>query len=39
MGELRLASLPENGLLLVDSAPLIYVLEDHPELLRFPICI
>lgn len=23
--------LPENALLLVDSAPIIYVLEDHPE--------
>lgn len=32
MGPLSLEGLPENALLLVDSAPIIYVLEDHPEL-------
>jgi len=26
--------LPENALLLIDSAPIIYVLEDHPELAK-----
>jgi len=29
---MSLAGLPENALLLVDSAPIIYVLEDHTEL-------
>ncbi len=29
---MSLEGLPENALLLVDSAPIIYVLEDHPEL-------
>ena len=32
MEPLSLGGLPENALLLVDSAPIIYVLEDHPEL-------
>jgi predicted nucleic acid-binding protein len=32
MGSLSLEGLPENALLLVDSAPIIYVLEDHPDL-------
>jgi len=32
MEPVSLAGLPENALLLVDSAPIIYVLEDHPEL-------
>ena len=32
MGPLSLEGLTENALLLVDSAPIIYVLEDHPEL-------
>jgi predicted nucleic acid-binding protein len=32
MGPLSLEGLPENALLLVDSAPIIYVLEDHPDL-------
>jgi predicted nucleic acid-binding protein len=31
MGPLSLEGLPENALLLVDSAPIIYVLEDHSE--------
>jgi predicted nucleic acid-binding protein len=31
MEPVSLAGLPENPLLLVDSAPIIYVLEDHPE--------
>jgi len=32
MGPIRLEGLPENALLLVDSAPIIYVLEEHAEL-------
>ncbi|HXS21878.1 MAG TPA: PIN domain-containing protein [Steroidobacteraceae bacterium] len=32
MEPVSLEGLPENALLLVDSAPLIYVLEGHPEL-------
>jgi predicted nucleic acid-binding protein len=32
MEPVSLDGLPENSLLLVDSAPIIYVLEDHPEL-------
>jgi predicted nucleic acid-binding protein len=32
MGPVSLEGLPENALLLVDSAPIIYVLEDHPDL-------
>jgi predicted nucleic acid-binding protein len=32
MGSVSLEGLPENALLLVDSAPIIYVLEDHPDL-------
>ncbi|MHB8812763.1 MAG: type II toxin-antitoxin system VapC family toxin [Steroidobacteraceae bacterium] len=32
MEPVSLEGLPENALLLVDSAPIIYVLEDHPEL-------
>jgi predicted nucleic acid-binding protein len=32
VGTVSLEGLPENALLLVDSAPIIYVLEDHPEL-------
>ena len=31
MESVSLEGLPENALLLVDSAPIIYVLEDHPE--------
>ncbi len=31
MGPVSLEGLPENALLLVDSAPIIYVLEDHPD--------
>lgn len=32
MEPVSLEGLPENALLLVDSAPIIHVLEDHPEL-------
>jgi len=32
MGPLSLAGLPEHALLLVDTAPIIYVLEGHPDL-------
>jgi predicted nucleic acid-binding protein len=32
MGPLEFADLPEGALLLIDSAPIIYFLEDHPEL-------
>ena len=32
MEPVSLEGLPENPLLLIDSAPIIYVLEDHPEL-------
>jgi predicted nucleic acid-binding protein len=32
MGSMILDGLPEPALLLVDSAPIIYVLEDHPQL-------
>ncbi len=32
MEQVSLEGLPENPLLLIDSAPIIYVLEDHPEL-------
>ncbi len=32
MGPISLEGLPENALLLVDSAPIIYVLEEHTEL-------
>jgi predicted nucleic acid-binding protein len=32
MEPVSLAGLPENPLLLIDSAPIIYVLEDHREL-------
>jgi predicted nucleic acid-binding protein len=32
MEPIRLNGLPENPLLLIDSAPIAYVLEDHPEL-------
>ena len=32
MEPVSLEGLPENALLLIDSAPIIYVLEDHPEL-------
>ncbi|MHB1951125.1 MAG: type II toxin-antitoxin system VapC family toxin [Acidiferrobacteraceae bacterium] len=32
MEPVSLEGLPENALLLVDSAPIIYVLDDHPEL-------
>ena len=36
MGPLDLADLPEGALLLLDSSPIIYVLEEHPRLaLRF----
>lgn len=31
MEPVSIDGLPENALLLVDSAPIIYVLEDHPE--------
>ena len=31
MEPISLEGLPENPLILVDSAPIIYVLEDHPE--------
>ena len=31
MGPVSLEGLPENALLLVDSAPIIFVLEGHPE--------
>lgn len=31
MEPLSLSGLPESPLLLIDSAPIIYVLEDHPE--------
>jgi predicted nucleic acid-binding protein len=34
MGPVSLEGLPESALLLVDSAPIIYVLEEHPELAR-----
>src|SRR6185437_6668156 len=32
MEPVSLEGLPENALLLIDSAPIIYVLEEHPEL-------
>jgi predicted nucleic acid-binding protein len=32
MEPLEFADLPEEALLLIDSAPIIYVLEDHPQL-------
>src|ERR1700748_3098942 len=32
MGPMSLEGLPEHALLLVDSAPIIYVLEEHAEL-------
>lgn len=32
MEPVSLEGLPENPLLLIDSAPIIYLLEDHPEL-------
>jgi predicted nucleic acid-binding protein len=32
MGPVSLEGLAENALLLIDSAPIIYVLEDHPDL-------
>lgn len=32
MGPVSLEGLPESPLLLIDSAPIIYVLEGHPEL-------
>src|ERR1700734_2045846 len=36
MDSLAFGDLPEGALLLIDSAPIIYVLEDHPKLaLRF----
>jgi hypothetical protein len=31
MEPVSIEGLPENALLLVDSAPIIYLLEDHPE--------
>lgn len=31
MGALEFADLPEQSLLLIDSAPIIYTLESHPE--------
>ena len=31
MEPISLEGLPENALLLIDSAPIIYVLEDHPK--------
>lgn len=31
MGTVDLSGLPEHALLLVDSAPVIYVFEDHPQ--------
>ena len=31
MGPLNFGDLPERALLLIDSAPIIYVLEDHPQ--------
>jgi predicted nucleic acid-binding protein len=31
MGALDLSNLPEQALILMDSAPIIYVLEEHPE--------
>ncbi|HMA51166.1 MAG TPA: PIN domain-containing protein [Magnetospirillaceae bacterium] len=31
MGSLNFADLPDGALLLVDTAPIIYILEDHPE--------
>jgi predicted nucleic acid-binding protein len=32
MGPLTFGDLPEQALLLIDTAPVIYVLEDHPKL-------
>ena len=32
MGPLEFADLPEAALLLVDSPPIIYILEDHPKM-------
>jgi predicted nucleic acid-binding protein len=32
MEPVSLDGLPENALLLIDTAPIVYVLEDHPEL-------
>lgn len=34
MEPVSLEGVPENTLLLIDSAPIIYVLEDHPELAK-----
>ena len=31
MEPLKFGDLPEEALLLVDSSPIIYVLEDHPQ--------
>jgi predicted nucleic acid-binding protein len=32
MEPLKLDDLPEHALLLIDTAPIVYVIEDHPEL-------
>jgi predicted nucleic acid-binding protein len=32
MEPLKLDDLPEHALLLVDTAPIVYIIEDHPEL-------
>ena len=32
MGELDFGDLPDQAVLLIDSAPIIYVVEDHPKL-------
>ena len=34
MGPLNLAALPHGGLVVVDTAPIVYVLEAHPQLAR-----
>ena len=34
MGPLRIDDLPDQALLLLDSAPVIYFLEDHPKLAK-----
>ena len=31
MGPLEFGDLPEEALVLVDSPPIIYILEDHPQ--------
>jgi len=37
MESLAFGDLPEGALLLIDSAPIIYVLEDHPKFVQLSI--